>query len=56
MTRGYNGLVFRYDRFKNSVSDSSETGVKVDGIEETQKAATDSSEVVSNAANGNVDK
>lgn len=47
---------FRYDRFKNSVSDSSEAGAKVDGIEEIGKTATDNSEVVSTATNGNADK
>lgn len=42
----------RYDRFKNSVGDSTEIGAKVDGIEEIQKKTTDNSEAMP-AANGN---
>lgn len=45
----------RYDRFKNSVNDSSDVA-KVDGIDEIEKSTADNAEIVSSTANGNTDK
>lgn len=49
-------IPFRYDRFKNSVDDSLESGTKADGTEEIGKTVADNSEVPSSTANGNAEK
>lgn len=48
-------FIFRYDRFKNSVSDNSDAA-KGEGIEVIEKSTDDKPEVVANTANGNIDK